>query len=191
MCLCSKSLTRVCECTHVVISHPGGAWWDLSATIHKNIKTRSLPKAGSSQPLNMLIVLYPYGEYLRANESNVITHIFIMKKVIFVIELLWFVLERCQRRYTHTKSARFPCVRQCERVETKMAALLGSAVQLLLLDAFRLVDVVRTTWWTWWNWASEWWRTSLYTGLVWGLQKLLVYWDFHSQPSLGFTDNAP
>ncbi len=22
-------------------------------------------------------------------------------------------------------------------------------------------------------------------------QKLLIYWDFHSQPSLGFTENGP
>ncbi len=27
-------------------------------------------------------------------------------------------------------------------------------------------------------------------GLVWVFQKLLIYWDFHSQPSLGFTENG-
>ncbi len=26
-------------------------------------------------------------------------------------------------------------------------------------------------------------------GLVWVFQKLLIYWDFHTQPSLGFTEN--
>ncbi len=28
-------------------------------------------------------------------------------------------------------------------------------------------------------------------GLVWVLQKLLIYWDFHEQPSPGFTENGP
>ncbi len=28
-------------------------------------------------------------------------------------------------------------------------------------------------------------------GLVWVFQKLLIYWDFHIQPSLGFTENGP
>ncbi len=28
-------------------------------------------------------------------------------------------------------------------------------------------------------------------GLVWVFQKLLIYWDFHAQPSLGFTENGP
>ncbi len=28
-------------------------------------------------------------------------------------------------------------------------------------------------------------------GLVWVFQKLLIYWDFHSQPSLGITENGP
>ncbi len=28
-------------------------------------------------------------------------------------------------------------------------------------------------------------------GLVWVFQKRLIYWDFHSQPSLGFTENGP
>ncbi len=28
-------------------------------------------------------------------------------------------------------------------------------------------------------------------GLVWVFQKLLIYWDFHTQPSLGFTENDP
>ncbi len=27
-------------------------------------------------------------------------------------------------------------------------------------------------------------------GLVWVFQKLLIYWDFHTQPSLGFTENG-
>ncbi len=27
-------------------------------------------------------------------------------------------------------------------------------------------------------------------GLVWVFQKLLIYWDFHEQPSLGFTENG-
>ncbi len=27
-------------------------------------------------------------------------------------------------------------------------------------------------------------------GLVWVFQKLLIYWDFHAQPSLGFTENG-
>ncbi len=27
-------------------------------------------------------------------------------------------------------------------------------------------------------------------GLVWVFQKLLIYWDFHAQPSLGFTENV-
>ncbi len=28
-------------------------------------------------------------------------------------------------------------------------------------------------------------------GLVWIFKKLLIYWDFHTQPSLGFTENGP
>ncbi len=28
-------------------------------------------------------------------------------------------------------------------------------------------------------------------GLVWVFQKLLIYWDVHPQPSLGFTENGP
>ncbi len=28
-------------------------------------------------------------------------------------------------------------------------------------------------------------------GLVWVFQTLLIYWDFHTQPSLGFTENGP
>ncbi len=28
-------------------------------------------------------------------------------------------------------------------------------------------------------------------GLVWVFKKLLSYWDFHAQPSVGFTDNGP
>ncbi len=35
----------------------------------------------------------------------------------------------------------------------------------------------------------EWWL--LQDGLVWVFQKLLIYWDFHTQPSLGFTENGP
>ncbi len=27
--------------------------------------------------------------------------------------------------------------------------------------------------------------------LVWVFKKLLIYWDFHTQPSLGFTENGP
>ncbi len=27
--------------------------------------------------------------------------------------------------------------------------------------------------------------------LIWVFQKLLIYWDFHTQPSLGFTENGP
>ncbi len=36
--------------------------------------------------------------------------------------------------------------------------------------------------WTW-NGCSD--------GLVWVFQKLLIYWDFYAQPSLGFTENGP
>ncbi len=28
-------------------------------------------------------------------------------------------------------------------------------------------------------------------GLVWVFQQLLIDWDFHAQPSLGFTENGP
>ncbi len=28
-------------------------------------------------------------------------------------------------------------------------------------------------------------------GLVWVFHKLLIYWDFHTQPSLWFTENGP
>ncbi len=28
-------------------------------------------------------------------------------------------------------------------------------------------------------------------GLVWVFQKLMIYWDFHTQTSLGFTENSP
>ncbi len=28
-------------------------------------------------------------------------------------------------------------------------------------------------------------------GLIWVFQILLIYWDFHAQPSLGFTENGP
>ncbi len=28
-------------------------------------------------------------------------------------------------------------------------------------------------------------------GLVWVFHKLLIYWDFHTQPSLGSTENGP
>ncbi len=32
---------------------------------------------------------------------------------------------------------------------------------------------------------------KLADGMVWVFQKLLIYWDFHAQPSLGFTENSP
>ncbi len=38
-----------------------------------------------------------------------------------------------------------------------------------------------------WTWNGCWCQT----GLVWVFQKLLIYWDFHAQPSLGFTENGP
>ncbi len=28
-------------------------------------------------------------------------------------------------------------------------------------------------------------------GLVWVFKNLLIYWDFHAQPSLGFMENGP
>lgn len=73
-------------------------WWSHTLGVHGGIflqqHTRILRQGLSSQPRNMLIVLYPYGEYLRASESNVITHVSIMKKVIFVVELSRMTLER-------------------------------------------------------------------------------------------------
>ncbi len=36
------------------------------------------------------------------------------------------------------------------------------------------------------HWATG----TLPDGLVWVYQKLLIYWDFHAQPSLGFTENG-
>ncbi len=38
-----------------------------------------------------------------------------------------------------------------------------------------------------WTWNGCWCQN----GLVWVFQKLLIYWDFHAQPSLGFTENGP
>ncbi len=37
-----------------------------------------------------------------------------------------------------------------------------------------------------WTWNGCWCQT----GLVWVFQKLLIYWDFHTQPSLGFMENG-
>ncbi len=33
-------------------------------------------------------------------------------------------------------------------------------------------------------------RLLVADGLVWVFQKLLIYWDFQAQPSLGFTENG-
>ncbi len=66
------------------------------------------------------------------------------------------------------------------------------------LQPFNLthLDVVKTTCWSS-NRASErgfkrlnveWLLVS--DGLVWVFHKLLIYWDFHTQPSLGFTENG-
>ncbi len=64
------------------------------------------------------------------------------------------------------------------------------------LNAFRYLDVVKTTCWSS-NWASERGRKGIKVTLnvewllvVWVFQKLLIYWDFHAQPSLGFTENG-
>ncbi len=35
----------------------------------------------------------------------------------------------------------------------------------------------------------EWLLVPLFNRLVWVFQKLLIYWNFHTQPSLGFTEN--
>ncbi len=42
----------------------------------------------------------------------------------------------------------------------------------------------------WWCWSSS--SSSGFgsDGLVWVFQKLLIYWNFHVQPSLGFTENG-
>ncbi len=67
------------------------------------------------------------------------------------------------------------------------------------LNAFRHLDVVKTICWSS-NRASEWGRKGILVTLnvewllvpdelVWVFQKLLIYWDFHAQPSLGFTEN--
>ncbi len=70
------------------------------------------------------------------------------------------------------------------------------------LNAFRYLDVVRKTCWSS-NRSSEWGRKGIKVTLnrmVVGarrlvfqklvFQKLLIYWDFHAQPSLGFTENG-
>ncbi len=68
------------------------------------------------------------------------------------------------------------------------------------LNAFRHLDVVKTTCWSsnrssergrkGFKWLNvEWLLVS--DGLVWVFHKLLIYWDFHTQPSLGFTENGP
>ncbi len=60
---------------------------------------------------------------------------------------------------------------------------------------------MKTTCWSS-NRASEWGRKGILVtlnvewllvpdGLVWVFQKLLIYWDFHEQPSLEFTENGP
>ncbi len=66
------------------------------------------------------------------------------------------------------------------------------------LNAFRHLDVVKTCWsstehqngeergFKWLN--VEW--LLVPDGLVWVFHKLLIYWDFHTQPSLGFTENG-
>ncbi len=38
-----------------------------------------------------------------------------------------------------------------------------------------------------WTWNGCWCQT----GPVWVFQKLLIYWDFQAQPSIGFTENGP
>ncbi len=66
------------------------------------------------------------------------------------------------------------------------------------LNVFRHLDVVKTICWSS-NRASEWGRKGIYDfwwdlvpdGFIRVFQKLLIYWDFHTQPSLGFTENGP
>ncbi len=64
-----------------------------------------------------------------------------------------------------------------------------------------ICDVGKTTCWSS-NRASEWGRKEIWVtlnvecllvpdGLFWVFQKLLIYWDFHAKPSLGFTENSP
>lgn len=65
------------------------------------------------------------------------------------------------------------------------------------LSAFRFVDTVNRICWSS-NWASEW-RGKMTSsvawlwadGSVWVFHKLLIYWNFLTQPSLGFTENGP
>ncbi len=40
-----------------------------------------------------------------------------------------------------------------------------------------------------WLWTLEW--LLVPDRLVWVFQKLLIYWDFHAQPSLRFTESGP
>ncbi len=40
------------------------------------------------------------------------------------------------------------------------------------------------------KWLWTWNGCLVPDGLVWVFQKLLIYWDFHAQPSLGFTENG-
>ncbi len=42
----------------------------------------------------------------------------------------------------------------------------------------------------WLEWLSDVEWLLVPDGLVWVFQKLLIYWDFHAQPSLGFTKNG-
>ncbi len=44
-----------------------------------------------------------------------------------------------------------------------------------------------------WTWNGCWCQTgwSEYFKRVWVFQKLLIYWDFHAQPFLGFKENGP
>ncbi len=41
------------------------------------------------------------------------------------------------------------------------------------------------------KWLRKWNGCWCQTGLVWVFHKLQIYWDFHAQPSLGFTENGP
>ncbi len=101
------------------------------------------------------------------------------------------------------------CTHRVSHLHT-LDTLLGTPVQLLgnklpitwqQLNAFRHLDVVKAT--------SLKFKLSIRMGkkgdlsdfergmvvgarwLVWVFQKLLIYWDFHTQPSLGFTENGP
>lgn len=64
------------------------------------------------------------------------------------------------------------------------------------LSALRHVDTVKRSCWSS-SWASEWGRKVALNvawlvpnGLVWVLQKQLIYWDLHLEPSAGFTENG-